>query len=360
MSIDHTYRNESGGIAQLPIFCFKERIEGIDPAFARFDTLRTVQLNLGNRCNLTCAHCHVGASPSGEKVMEKGVIDAVVAFLRDHEGVTLDITGGCPELNPHFTYLITETDGLDIRRVVRTNLVITTEPGMTGLPEFYRDHGLALMASLPCFTAENVDRQRGAGVFERSIAALRKLNSLGYGDALELTLVYNPGGDVLPGPQSDLEDLYRKELMDGYAVRFTRLFTLTNVPIGRFQEHLAGEGTLAVYLRTLSEAFNPATLPSLMCRSLISVDWAGNLYNCDFNQSLQMVLPDGYNEPLQIYDLERALQKGIPMRFNDHCFACTAGEGSSCFGQHGGAGSGKNGAVVVNKAGSDQLHRSER
>jgi radical SAM/Cys-rich protein len=352
-------RSTTGDIARLPTFCFKERIEGIDPSFARFETLRTLQLNLGNRCNLACAHCHVGASPTGKEVMGKEVIDAVVAFLHDHDGITLDITGGCPELNPNFPYLVTETDGLDIRRLVRTNLVITTEPGMTGLPEFYRDHGLALVASLPCFTAENVNRQRGDGVFEGSIAALRRLNDLGYGDTLELTLVYNPGGDALPGPEKELETLYRKELMAGYGIRFSRLFTLTNVPIGRFQDQLAGQGVLARYLRTLAEHFNPVCAPSLMCRSLISVDWKGNLYNCDFNQAVQMVLTDGNNIPLRIDGLDRALQKGIPMRFNNHCFACTAGEGSSCFGQYGNIQSGQSGTAVKDKGEPDQFHRSE-
>lgn len=359
MSVHHIERSRTGDITQLPTFCFKERIEGINPSFTRFEELRTLQLNLGNRCNLACAHCHVGASREGDKVMSKEVIDAIVVFLRNHGDITLDITGGCPELNPNFPYLITETDGLDVRRLVRTNLVIATEPDMAGLFEFYRDHGLALVASLPCFTRENVDRQRGVGVFERSIAALRRLNDLGYGDILELTLVYNPGGDALPGPQKELEALYREELMAGYNIRFTRLFTLTNVPIGRFRDHLAAQGALAHYLRTLSERFNPVTAPSLMCRSLISVDWMGNLYNCDFNQAVQMVLPNGSDGPLRIGDLERALKRGIPIQFNNHCFACTAGEGSGCFGQCGDTPDGGKKTALDDKVGSDRLHRSE-
>lgn len=356
MSILSIHYEPAENITELPAFCFKEKIANADPSCVQFKGLRTLQLNLGNRCNLACAHCHVGASPSGEKIMGEKTIDAAVAFLHNHPGVTLDITGGCPELNPFFSYLIARTDRLDIDRLVRTNLVIATEPGMTWLPEFYRDHGLALVASLPCFTAENVDRQRGEGVFRRSIAALRRLNELGYGRTLELTLVYNPWEEALPGPEKGLEALYRKELMEGYGIGFTRLFALTNVPIGRLQERLAGRGALARYIRTLVESFNPAVARSLMCRTLVSVDWEGNLYNCDFNQAARMALADGNNRPLSIDGLEEALQKGIPMRFANHCFACTAGEGSSCFGRLGDTRS-ENGEPVAKPGDkSDQAH----
>ncbi len=357
MSVHLTDHAGTGDVTRLPAFCFGERIGSTDLPFPRFETLRTLQLNLGNRCNLACAHCHVGASPEGEKIMDKGVIDGAVAFLRRHGGIDLDITGGCPELNPNFSYLIAGTDGLGMRRSVRTNLVIATEKGMTGLPEFYRDHDLALVASLPCFTPENVDRQRGTGVFKRSVAVLRKLNDLGYGDSHELTLVYNPGGDTLPGPQKDLETRYRQELMAGFGIRFTRLIVLTNVPVGRFRGQLVARGGLATYLRTLAETFNPATLPFLMCRSLINVDWAGNLYNCDFNQAVGMALPGDKGGPLHLSDLEMALRKVIPIRFDDHCFACTAGEGSGCFGQVESPGNREAGKYCGN--GPERLHHFE-
>ncbi len=337
MLIQFTCDEPPEDIIELPAFCFKEKIENVNPSYVQFERLRTLQLNLGNRCNLACVHCHVGASPSGEKTMGKEVIDAAIAFLRNHPGITLDITGGCPELNPFFTDLIAGTDGLRLNRLLRTNLVIAAEPGMAWLPEFCRDHGLGLVASLPCFTAENVDRQRGDGVFQRSIAVLKRLNDLGYGSTLELNLVYNPWEDALPAAEEGLEALYRKELMDGYGIRFTRLFTLTNVPIGRLQESLAARGDLARYIRTLAGCFNPAAAPSLMCRTLVSVDWEGYLYNCDFNQAARVVLTGGNNIPLTIDGLEQALQREIPICFGNHCFACTAGEGSSCFGQRGGA-----------------------
>ena len=349
MPIQLIHDEPAEDLTELPTFYFREKIENIDPSCVQFKGLRTLQLNLGNRCNLTCAHCHVAASPSGEKVMSKKVIDAAIAFLCSRPGITLDITGGCPELNPFFADLIAGTDRLGIDRLVRTNLVIAAEPGMAWLPEFYRDHGLGLVASLPCFTAENVDRQRGGGVFQRSIAVLKRLNDLGYGSALELNIVYNPWEDTLPGPEKEMETLYRKKLMDGYGIRFTRLFALTNVPVGRLQGSLAARGDLARYIRTLAECFNPAAASSLMCRTLVSVDWEGNLFNCDFNQAARVVLTGGNNIPLTIDGLEQALQKEIPIRFGNHCFACTAGEGSSCFGQRGGAPS-ETGAAVA-KAG---------
>jgi len=314
-------------------FDFEHMIESVDTSCSRFESLRTVQLNLGNRCNLTCSHCHVEASPSGEKVMGKEVIDAVLAFLRKSQGITLDITGGCPEMNPHFRYLIEQTDHLDLCRIVRTNLVITREPGMEWLPEFYRDHGLGLVASLPCFTRDNVDRQRGTGVFEQSIAALQLLNGLGYGESPELTLVYNPGEAVLPGPQNVLEAMYREELLNGYHISFTRLFTLTNIPIGRFRNRLMESDALEGYLQTLVECFNPEAARAIMCRSLISIDWKGLLYNCDFNQAAGLPIRDAQGTPCTIHGLDRVLLEGIDPVFGPHCFGCTAGEGSGCFGQ---------------------------
>jgi radical SAM/Cys-rich protein len=307
-------------------------VENVDPACARFDELRTLQLNLGNRCNLSCVHCHVAASPNGSRLMDRDVMDRVIDFLGSRRCVTLDITGGCPEMNPLFRYLIERTDALGIRRIVRTNLTIAGEPGMERLPEFYRDHGLALVASLPCFNQATVDRQRGSGAFQRSIATLRRLNDLGYGESLELNLMYNPEGNALPGSQRFLESLYRKELMDRYGIRFTNLFTITNVPIGRFRDHLEIRGELTTYHYTLVERFNGAAAPTIMCRSLISVDWKGCLYNCDFNQAAGLPICTKEGEPLTVRHLAEATRHGTPLILGDHCFSCTAGEGSSCSG----------------------------
>jgi radical SAM/Cys-rich protein len=307
-------------------------IENVDPSCARFDELRTLQLNLGNLCNLACVHCHVAASPGGSRLMGREVMDVVIEFLATRRDVTLDITGGCPEMNPLFPYLIEQTDPLCLRRIVRTNLAIAGEPGMEHLPEFYRDHGLTLVASLPCFNRETVDRQRGSGVFQRSISTLRRLNGLGYGESLELNLVYNPEGNVLPGPQRFLESLYRKELMERYGIRFTSLFTITNVPIGRFRDLLETRGELSTYRDTLVERFNGTAAPAIMCRSLISVDWQGRLYNCDFNQAAGLPIRTAEGEPLTVRCLGEATRHGTPLILGEHCFSCTAGEGSSCHG----------------------------
>ncbi|MRR58099.1 MAG: radical SAM/Cys-rich domain protein [Deltaproteobacteria bacterium] len=307
-------------------------IEMVDPTCARFDTLRTLQLNLGNRCNLACVHCHVAASPQGSSLMGREVMDQVIGFLGSRRDVTLDITGGCPEMNPDFSYLIERTGSLGVRRIVRTNLAIAGEPGMERLPEFYRDNALALVASLPCFHGATVDRQRGDGTFQRSIATLRRLNDLGYGDSLELNLVYNPEGNALPGSQRFLESLYRKELMDRYGIRFTNLFTITNVPIGRFRDHLETRGELASYRDTLVERFNGDAAPSIMCRTLISVDWKGRLYNCDFNLAAGLPLRSDEGVILTVRQLAEAPRHGTPLTLGEHCFSCTAGEGSSCRG----------------------------
>lgn len=311
---------------------FKKAIDAVNPECSRFDSLRTVQVNLGNKCNLSCSHCHVEASPSGSLVMGKEVINDVIRFLSKHNGLVLDITGGAPELNPHFRYLIEKTDALGIRRMVRTNLVITDEAGLTDLPEFYRDHSLVLFGSMPCYTKDNVEKQRGRNVFARSINALRRLNSLGYGDSLELNLVYNPGQAVLPGTQISLENDYRRELMNGYGVRFSKLFTITNMPIGRFGKQLACSGELHSYLQTIIAGFNPSAARAIMCRSQISVGSDGTIYNCDFNLVQGLDVKNEQGLPLNIRDADAAALKGKEIVLGDYCFGCTAGEGSSCCG----------------------------
>lgn len=314
------------------VAAFKERLKKINPVYIKFDTLQTLQVNLGNLCNLSCTHCHVGASPQGKQVMSREVMTAIIGFLSRQPGITLDITGGCPELNPYFPFLIEATDGFSPRRIVRSNLTIVTEPGMERLPEFYQRHGLVIIASLPCYMEENVDRQRGEGVYANSIAALRRLNEVGYGETLELNLVYNPGGDFVPGSQKELEAAYKKELLERCGIRFNNLYTITNAPIGRFREYLEAKGAYERYLNLLATSFNPDAAGSIMCRTLVSVDWKGFLYNCDFNQASGLPITGEDGGILKIDDLEEAARSGNELFLSQHCYCCTAGEGSSCTG----------------------------
>lgn len=314
------------------VAAFKERLKEINPVYLKFDTLQTLQVNLGNLCNLSCRHCHVGASPRGTRVMEREVMARIIGFLSRQPGITLDITGGCPELNPHFSFLIEATEGLSPRRMVRSNLAIMTEPGMERLPEFYRRHGLVIIASLPCYLEENVDRQRGEGVYARSIAALRRLNEIGYGGELELNLVYNPGGDFIPGSQRELEAAYKTELLERHGISFNHLYTIANAPIGRFREYLEAKGAYERYLNLLATSFNPDAAGNIMCRTLVSVDWKGFLYNCDFNQASGLPITGEDGGILKIDDLEEAARSGNELFLAQHCYCCTAGEGSSCTG----------------------------
>ncbi len=314
------------------IEAFRERLKRLNPQFIRFDELQTLQVNLGDLCNMRCEHCHVGASPAGCKVMGPAVMDQIVDVLAHRAGLTLDLTGGCPEMNPHFRRLLEATAGLCSRRIVRSNLTILTESGFEWLPAFFREQRIVVTASLPCYLEDNVDRQRGKGTHARSIAALRALNAVGYGDDLELNLVYNPGGDFLPGSQHALETAYRRELADRYDIRFNHLYTITNAPIGRFRDDLEAKGIYHRYLNLLATRFNPDAARSIMCRTLISVDWEGVLYNCDFNQALGMPITGGEGKILTIADLEKAALSGKELLLAEHCYCCTAGEGSSCTG----------------------------
>jgi radical SAM/Cys-rich protein len=311
---------------------FKERLQEINPVYIKFDTLQTLQVNLGNLCNLSCVHCHLVASPNGKNVMDKEVMKKVVGFLSRKSGLVLDITGGCPEMNPDFRFLVEATDGLAQRRIVRSNLTIMTEPGMEWLPEFYREHQLAIIASLPCYLEENVDRQRGKGVYNKSISALKQLNMLGYGGKLELNLVYNPGGNYIPGSQKALELAYKAELLEHHGIVFNHLYTITNAPIGRFREYLESHGLLERYLNLLATSFNPDAAGNIMCRTLVSIDWKGFLYNCDFNQAIGLPITEEQRGILKIEDLEAAAIKGNELFLAQHCYCCTAGEGSSCTG----------------------------
>lgn len=298
----------------------------------RRDRLDTVQVNLGRLCNQVCGHCHVNAGPGRKEVMALETVDHVLDFLGDSGARTLDITGGAPELNPHFRYLVEEAVKLGRQVMVRCNLTVFFEPGQSYLPGFYRENRVQVVASLPCYEAEGVDGQRGAGVYDKSIKALKLLNAQGYGSDpdLPLHLVYNPAGSALPGPQAELEADYKAALKARHDIDFDRLFTITNMPIARFAEFLAKNGETDAYMCRLADAFNPATLPHLMCRGMVSVDWEGYLYDCDFNQMLRMRI--GGARPLHVKDATRADVVDRRIQVMDHCYGCTAGAGSSCTG----------------------------
>ena len=313
---------------------FESEIERVRPGLLQLDRLKTLQVNLGNVCNQRCKHCHVQAGPDGRKVMTRPVMGKIIDFLSNHPGLCLDMTGGCPELNPDFRFLLEKTCGLVDRMMVRTNLTVFFEPGMDWICRWYRDHGVVVVGSLPCYTQQNVDTQRGRGVFDRSIEALRLLNGSGYGkdDQLELNLVYNPAGDFLPGSQAALEADYKKRLYADHGVVFTRLFTITNAPIGRFRQYLQANGGLEKYLKLLADNFNHAACENIMCRSLVSIDYRGIAYNCDFNQALNLPIVDGQGNIVTIDTLSRALEGTINIITEAHCYCCTAGVGSSCTG----------------------------
>lgn len=313
---------------------FRDVIENLNPGLLRFDELRTLQVNLGNKCNQSCAHCHVQAGPTGKKMMPRAIMQKIIDFLRNHPNLCIDITGGCPELNSNFKFFIDNVCELTSRLMVRTNLTVLLEPGLDWVAKWYRERGVVLVASLPCYTKENVDKQRGKSVFEKSIAVLRTLNELGYGyeEQLELNLVYNPGADFLPGPQEQLEADYKRELDEKYGIRFNKLFTITNAPIGRFRQYLEVNGRLEKYQQHLVENFNPDAAENIMCRSLVSVDYRGVLYNCDFNQALRLPIIDSKGLPATIEQLEDILSGNLEIITSEHCFSCTAGAGSSCTG----------------------------
>ncbi|WP_302175152.1 arsenosugar biosynthesis radical SAM (seleno)protein ArsS [uncultured Hydrogenophaga sp.] len=297
--------------------------------------LDTLQVNLGYKCNQTCVHCHVNAGPNRTEMMDAAQIQLVLDVLRERQLSTLDLTGGAPELNVHFRDLVRGARALGVQVIDRCNLTILSEPGQEDLAAFLAEQGVEVTASLPCYSPANVDRQRGDGVFDRSIAGLQQLNALGYGQdhsGLRLNLVYNPQGPVLPPPQGALEADYKRELLAHFGIRFNRLFALTNMPVQRFGSTLLSKGTFEDYLRLLKGAYQAENLETVMCRSQVSVDWQGFLYDCDFNQMLALPasLP-GQARP-HLRDLLKTDGEGQPIRVADHCYGCTAGQGSSCGG----------------------------
>jgi len=294
--------------------------------------LETLQVNLGYRCNLSCAHCHVNAGPQRTEQMARQTVDQVLALLRREQLATLDLTGGAPELNPHFRYLVSAARDSGVRVIDRCNLTVLFEPGQEGLAEFLAAEGVAVTASLPCYQEENVAAQRGGGVFDKSIEAIRRLNELGYGEELELDLVYNPVGPSLPPPQAELERTYKQQLAQRFGIRFNRLLTLTNMPISRFGAVLLSRGQYASYMKLLRDNFSASNLDTVMCRSLLSVDWQGYLYDCDFNQMLNLPVLAS-DRRFHIGELLRASDmEGHLVTTGEHCFGCTAGQGSSCGG----------------------------
>ena len=294
--------------------------------------LSTMQVNVGLRCTQKCVHCHLNCGPDRTEFMEWPVMEMVAASAERAGCALVDVTGGAPEINPLFARFIEQLRARGLTVQVRSNLTVLTEPGMEKMPDFYRDCGVALVGSLPCYLEENVRAQRGPGVYEKSIEAIRRLNALGYGvdERLPLRLVYNPGGPLLPPEQSGLEADYKRELSSRFGIVFTSLICIANMPIGRFLAELQRNDSEDEYWRLLEESFNPKTIQGLMCRRQISVNWDGTLYDCDFNLALNCSVDHGAPDHIRNFDREALSTRRIVT--GRHCFGCTAGQGSSCSG----------------------------
>jgi radical SAM/Cys-rich protein len=324
-------KNKKGVPAIRKADSFRERVAssaGKDKQ--RAVALETLQVNLGYRCNMSCSHCHIKAGPHRREEMTVENIDRILSILAENQIKALDLTGGAPELHPHFIYVVGLARDLCKKVIVRCNLTILFERGMEFLPLFYRDHQVELIASLPSFEKSGVERMRGANAFERSIEALRVLNKQGYGkpgSGLLLHLVHNPNGAFLPPAQDSLEKRYREILLKKHDIHFSRLFTFTNMPIGRFNDFLTRSGNYETYMAKLRDTFNPSTLDGIMCRHMLNVGWDGTLYDCDFNQVAGCGLAQDYPSNLENFDYQRLLTR--PLNFGEHCFGCTAGQGST-------------------------------
>jgi radical SAM/Cys-rich protein len=299
----------------------------------RHTRTEVLQLNVGRLCNLTCMHCHVNAGPKRKEVMNRQTIDRILDWVARTDIPTVDITGGAPEMIPEFRYLIEGAKALSPSRHVidRCNLTILLEPGYERLAEFLASREIEIVASMPCYSPENVNAQRGDGVFEASIKALQLLNSLGYGRVLPLNLVYNPVGAFLPPPQHELEADYKRELGRNFGIVFNNLYTITNLPIARFAAYLRHNNKLREYMQLLIENFNAATVEGLMCRNTINVSWTGEVFDCDFNQMVRLNWRH-QNGPIYLWELDPVTVEGREILTGDHCFGCTAGAGSSCAG----------------------------
>ncbi len=331
MNTNNHCQQQLAYLNELPdITPFAEKIKetGLYPLTS--GKIQTLQVNIGKVCNLACKHCHVEAGPHRTEVMDKETMAQCLQVLAEAEIPTLDITGGAPELNPHLPWFIEQAAKLNCRLIVRTNLTVLNLPDYRGMMEFYAANGVELVSSLPYYREKNTDKQRGDGVFQHSLNILRHLNSLGYGQKgspLTLNLVYNPGGAFLPPAQHAIEADFRRELWERYGIVFNNLFTITNVPVGRFLTFLHQSGNLPCYMTRLANAFNPAAAARVMCREMLSVGWDGQLYDCDFNQMLGLNCQPGH---IRDFNLEALQQRQIVL--HNHCYACTAGSGSGCGG----------------------------
>jgi len=304
------------------------------PAIQRAD-LEILQVNLGYLCNLSCTHCHVNAGPRRKELMDKDTIDIVLDVIKARNVKTLDLTGGAPEMNPHFRYLVQEARALGVEVIDRCNITILSEPGYEDLAQFLADNQVTIVASLPCYTQDNVDAQRGKGVFDASIKGLLALNQLGYGregSGLTLNLVYNPGGAFLPPSQAKLQQDYKDRLKADWGIEFNELYTITNMPISRFGSMLMSKGQFNEYMQLLLDNYQAHNLATVMCRTTVSVDYQGDVYDCDFNQMLAMPALDKQGERRHLKDLLTHDLKGDNIEVAGHCFGCTAGAGSSCGG----------------------------
>lgn len=301
----------------------------------RHGQLETLQVNLGYLCNQSCVHCHVNAGPRRTEIMQAETVRHILDFLESPGIRRLDLTGGAPEMNPHFRHLVSESRKLGVHVMDRCNLTIMEEPGHEDMAEFLASHQVEVIASMPCYLEDNVNAQRGTGVFEASIRSLRSLNRLGYGredSGLVMNLVYNPLGPNLPPPQPDLETTYKRELKLRYGILFNELFTITNMPIQRFGSTLVSKGQFEPYMQLLRENYSEANLNTVMCRSLMSVDWQGFIYDCDFNQMLNLPMRINGKARTHLSELSGRDVMDAPIAVMDHCYGCTAGQGSSCGG----------------------------
>jgi len=313
---------------------FQTKLRGAGIERLISDRVEILQVNLGKLCNMTCGHCHVDAGPDRREIMNRSTIDSCIRVLKNHPQITtLDLTGGAPEMNPHFRELVVAARSMNRHVIDRCNLTILLAKGFEYLPNFLANNSVEIVASLPCYLEENTDAQRGDGAFAKSVEALRQLNRLGYGDpasGLMLTLVYNPVGPSLPPDQAQLEAAYRHELASRFWIRFNRLFTITNMPVSRYLDHLLKTGEYERYMQKLVDAFNPLAIPGLMCRNTLSVGWDGQLYDCDFNQMLELNLAGPGPKTIDEFDLGILSNREIVT--GQHCFGCTAGCGSGCQG----------------------------
>ena len=313
-----------------PSFAQKMEEVGLFPLTPK--KLEILQINVGYMCNQQCVHCHVDASPYRKEITPKEVLEACLKVIDGTQVNTVDLTGGAPEMNPHFEWLLEELSKRNVEIIVRSNLTILVEGKFKSYPELFKKYGVTVISSLPCYTAENTDKQRGDGVFNKSIQALKRLNELGYGKEsdLKLHLVFNPGGPSVAPNQQKLEADYKTRLMEDFGISFHNLYTITNLPIARYLEYLLNVDRYEDYMMLLANSFNPSAASEVMCRNTLSVDWNGDLFDCDFNQMLKLPVAVKSSENIMNFDAKELNSRKIVL--NNHCFGCTAGEGSSCQG----------------------------